>query len=103
MLYSLPRVDPDRYFTDKQGVKRISPQGLVLLFSKRFPGLNPQIVKEQLEKIESQLDWIPGRCQLTPEGARYTHFAVIKMYSAGKQTTDLLNQALLQYFATHSG
>ena len=103
VLYRLPRVDPSRYFTDEKGIKRISPEGLVLLFSKRYPELTLQVAKEQLEEIEGQLDWIPGRYQSSPEGAEYRYHAIVKMYNAGQQTIDLLNQALLQYYGAHSG
>lgn len=102
VLYRLPRVDPNRYLTDERGIKRISPEGLVLLFSKRFPELTLQVAKEQLEQIEGQLDWIPGRYQSSPEGAEYRHHRIVKMYNVGQETIDLINQSLSQYFATRS-
>lgn len=102
LLYRLPRVNPKRYFTDERGVKWISPEGLVLLFSKRFPELTLQLAKEELEKIESQLDWIPGLYQLSPERALRRRYTVVKMYNAGQETIDFLNQALGQYFSNRS-
>lgn len=102
ILYRLPKVDPNRYFTDERGVKRISPEGLVQLFSKRYPGVSLQVVREQLDSIESQLDWMPGRYQSSPEGAEYRRHTIVKMYNAGQQTVESLNQALSEYFATHS-
>ena len=102
ILYRLPKVDHNRYFTDERGTKRISPEGLVLLFSKKFPDLSLQVMREQLDSIESQLDWIPGRYQSSPEEAEYRRHTIVKMYNAGQQTVDLLSQALSQYFATHS-
>lgn len=102
ILYRLPKVDPNRYFTDERGAKRISPEGLVQLFSKRYPGVSLQVVREQLDSIESQLDWMPGRYQSSPEGAEYRRHTIVKMYNAGQQTVERLNQALSEYFATHS-
>ncbi len=102
LLYKLPKIDPRKYFLDEKGVKRISPEGLVVLFSKRYPNLNLEIVQEQLEKIEDQLDWIPGCYQVTNTRSLYRHYKVIKIYNAEQKTIDLLNQALSEYFATTS-
>ncbi|GIW61727.1 MAG: hypothetical protein KatS3mg089_0579 [Patescibacteria group bacterium] len=98
LLYKLPKIDPRKYFIDEKGVKRISPEGLVVLFGKRYPNLNLEIVQEQLEKIEDQLDWIPACYQLTREGSQYRNYKVIKIYNAEQKTIDLLNQALSEYF-----
>lgn len=98
LLYKLPEVDPRKYFTDAKGIKRISPEGLVLLFSKRFPDLTLQVLKEQLEQIEGQMDWIPARYRYSPEDGSHRQHIIIKMYNAGQQTVDLLYQALSQIF-----
>jgi len=101
-LYKLPTVEPQKYFTEDDGTKRLSVEGFMILFSKRYPGLTVQIIEEELDKLEENLDWIPGRYQSSPPKIQHRHYNVIKMYNAGQETIDLLNASLSQRFSRSS-
>jgi superfamily II DNA or RNA helicase len=101
-LYSLPIVDPERYYVDEKGVKRISPQGLALLFSKRYPRVTAPVVKEILDKIDDDLDWVPVRYRANPQHTTHKSYSIVKSYTATQQMIDLLNNALSERFSSHT-
>lgn len=98
LLYSLPLVNPYRYYINEDRSKWMAAEGFMIRFSKKFPGITLDIVEEQLRAIGEQLSWVPARYQPSPE-AKFTRYKVIKMYKEEAHTIDTLSQALSQYFA----
>ncbi|MEI6887147.1 MAG: DEAD/DEAH box helicase family protein [bacterium] len=99
LIYNLQKVDPTKYFVNSKGIKYISAFGLVELFSKRYPKIDSEIMINELEKIESNIDWFPGTVASGNGIDKYRHYTVVKMYNANNQTIELLNKELSEYFA----
>lgn len=98
VLYSLPQILPDKYFTDNKGVKWISSKGLKLLFGKRYPKLTEEVIEEQLNRVIDKLNWIPAYYSTYTRSRRYSHYKVIRMFEVNDETINLLNQTLSEHF-----
>lgn len=94
ILSQQPKVDPKKYYVDEQKTKWISPQGLVTLFSQRYPRLNTLRMEKLLEDIGDTLPWIPGIHQTTPDNAYYKHFKVLRLYRADQSYINILDKII---------
>jgi len=103
MLYDIPRADPDRYFIDGDKEKWVAPQGIVQLFSKRYPNVNAGVIAETLELVGENLDWIPTKYTTASDEATYRQYYVIKMYRVSDETIKLLSEALAEYYSQDEG
>ncbi|OYX39714.1 hypothetical protein B7Z00_00350 [Candidatus Saccharibacteria bacterium 32-50-10] len=99
MLHTLPMAEPNKYYIDANQDKWIAPQGLVQLFSKRYPGVSTDVISDVLEMVGQSLEWIPTKHLTTAKDADFRHYAIIKMYNTGKTTIDTINAALAGHFA----
>jgi superfamily II DNA or RNA helicase len=101
LLMGLPEVDVAKYYVDQEGSKWLAPQGIVALFSKRYPDVDEEIVTTLLREEGDELEWIPGRHVVS--GSRRGYFrrhAVTKLYPIDQYTIDTINEALGEYFSS---
>jgi hypothetical protein len=99
ILYDIPRVNPERYHLDPNKDKWVAPQGIVQLFSKRYPKVDESTISEMLEIVGGSLEWIPAKYMTTPENATFRHYNVIKMYRGSNDTIEVLDKALAEYYS----
>lgn len=94
LLYNLPTVELGKLFQDATGLRFIHPEGLTLLFSKKFPKVTVELVEELLEQLDIPVHWTLGR--LT--GAHYSsRLKVVKLYLE-KDIAGWLGRALEGHF-----
>ncbi len=91
MLHSLPKVDPLKYHFDEKKHKWISIEGIVRLFSKRFPGVSSFEISDLLSR-HSDVDWIPALFESSKKSSQYRHFSVIKLYDADQASIESFGQ-----------
>ena len=100
LIERLPQVDPDKYYEDEKHEMWISPRGLAVLFSKKYPSANENIISERLASIEEELTWIPARHKHSIPKTIYTKTEIIKMFRAEQHTVESLDKALAKWVET---
>lgn len=91
LLYKLPEVDPSQYYIDADDNQWLAAEGLVRLFSKRYPNVTEAAITSVLDargKDAVNAEWIVGR-QRSQVRSLVNRFKVIKLY---RPTPDLLQQ-----------
>lgn len=105
LLYKLPETNPENFWTDEEGARRISIPGLVKLFSNRFPKVTEEIMTDLLDDIQIEMSnqpeadkfWTPIRYQYI--GGTNRKYKVYKMFQYSQSLVERVNQDLKKYFA----
>lgn len=93
LLRTLSQVDPSKYYVDKQKHRWISAEGIVKLFSNRFPKLSEREVGTFLAGA-NDIEWIPTSYFPQKQHSEFQHNRVIKMFSSDQAALEAISNVI---------
>lgn len=98
LLRGVPEGAHDKYYVDGEQRKWASSEGIVKLFSKKYPTATKDIVEILLDEMGDTIEWRPLRVVNPATRSAKRNEGVFKAYIVTQETVNRLDTQLAQYF-----